>query len=242
MFERNDTLYTAWFWSYVWGWYDLLDNVGLSYWNPDDSTWVYKQQGESNETFYPSNKTFIDLSPFTILFTNGKSGSNLRYKKWNIQTRTPFSATTLTQECLTTCETGDPCIYCIDDGFPYNYIANDSIVHQGYRYILDRVNETISATDLTNNVERDFASYSGLNFIDQNNSAIYAYHGLIFLSNNYKTYGGNTRPSYSYFVSAIDSPVEFAEDVELALIAAQVRRNYFRGIYPEAILEMTSGK
>ena len=130
------------------------------------------------------------------------------------------------------------------DSIPFTFPLNDheysadSVQIGSRRYIIS--DSTLYMRDLLNNIYyevADLSSYfvTGI-FGMQNNNGLAEFDGFLIIASDWK----------AWLFTMIDEPNlndPFLYDIyQLSGITISVKRNYFRGIYPNAIIEMTSGK
>jgi len=244
-FKLNDNLYTSGYFAFVWGWYDYYDAVYLFYWNTLTNSWSSVFFGAPGQAFYPGLRVYHLGSVPRMLMHNENYGiSKTKECAWdvNLPPSLTLPLTAATEQTLS--QAGISA-----STYPYQ---NDSTDSDGWRYYL--YGDQVWAKDLVNTettIDFYLLDLDSVTYLDGNRVEIFAYDSLLFISNSdhkgvLDPYGipPLTIPPYEivYTAPLLSAPYSFAYDITSTTIISGQYRAYFRGIYPEAILEMTSRK
>jgi len=231
-FVYNDTLWTAYYYAYAYGWYDYQDRFGLSKYVPDSAKFIIDAEGNyPNSAYYPSQQLYTGSGLNFYLYNNQKSFYGY----------TPANYTPFVRTIKGTRVNSIPPV----TSLPVNSTNyNDVVTYNGWEYTLYN-SGYIYAKNLLDNTTRLYADIHNITRIDPAKAAIFGFDEKIFLSNS--PYKGMLDISNNislpagtivYSIPSLAAPVNDAEDTVIAFTSVTAKRNYFRGIYPNAILRV----
>jgi hypothetical protein len=226
MYVYNDSLYSLESFSFVYGWYDYMDQITLWEWNPaTDSFAVRERHPVPGSAIYPHMETYRS-SPTNYVMWNGQTGTSGYYLS-QYKTATITYPNTISD--WSSAHSGLP---------PTNIDAqpNTSITYDGWTYTLDPVARTITAEDVYNPGNRILvtdASAGGA--FAENNIDFYVFDHHVIVSRKYwQSEFGNAAV---YLVGAAFPPNSPAGSDQVSFSFNNIaQRNFFRGVYPEAII------
>lgn len=228
MFIHGDQLYTSSFYAYIWGWYDYSDKLSLYRWNTaTDSFQVYQETPTPGSCYYPrveafrsSSTNFVMWSSMTGTYGNYKSA----YKTANMFGSMEWSADVNTTTKPTSIDVG-----------------NTIVVYNAWRYILSPSTLRLTAEDL-NNPGNTILVFDDLDapMIEANNIDFYVFDNLIIISRREGAFTGNQESGFGSSVWIVGDAFPLnsiaAEDA-VSFVLQGVKRNFYRGIYPNAIIQ-----
>jgi hypothetical protein len=246
-FTSNDILFTVGYYAFVWGWYDYSDAIYCFYWNPLSNSWAAGTgTATPGEAFYPTQRAYHKSTSGTpyLVYHNEDLPSIHKDAIWTAAIP-PVLSSGLTTYYESLSDAGiDITTYPGD---------NDSVDYNGWRYYLSGSGGDIYAKDLINteqNIDFYLLDADSVDALDAARLNIFAFDSLLFISNS--DHKGNLIPfnegiaiapyEIVYTAPVLSQPYTFTFDTSSITAVEGQQRNYFRGIYPEAIIIMRSGK
>lgn len=224
MYLVDDNLYTISFFGYVWGWYDFSDRIDLWKWNTVTNRFEIVATNPTPAAAYYPKILLYRSSPYTFVMWNAETGLSGYYKS-TYKTATITYPNTISDWSSNTVNIA-----------PTNIdVGNTVINYNGWRYTLNQSTRKITAVDLYNpgnNILVTDASVGGI--IGENNVDFFVYDSLIILSRKYwQSEFGNA--AVWIVGNAFPVNVQAASD-QVSFVLQGTMRNYFRGVYPNAII------
>ena len=225
LYLYDDNLYTVSFFGFVWGWYDYSDRIDLWKWNQTtDQFEVVATKKTPGAAFYP----YIHLyrsSPFTFVMWNRQTGTSGYY-------RSIYKTSTITYPNTISDWTGY-----IDGVAPTSIDTGNTVInYNGWQYRLNQVERTISAYDLNNPGNAILvtdASVGGI--VAVNNVDFYVYDDWIIISRRFYEREFGTAKVWIVGNAFPENNPTISDQVTFWMQGTS--RNFFRGIYPNAIIE-----
>lgn len=210
-----DTLYTVSFFGYVWGWYDYADRIDFYKYDPISNYFIRTNYlATPGAAYYP----YIDVyrSEINRLTMASTLGSSSVYKHADITLPTTASA-------WGTSTSGTPPTS-ID-------VGHTSIVSDGWNYVLNTSTRQITASDLNNFGNSVFVADASSK-LPSGNIDFMVFNNRLMVSAR----TGRLSDVWQVGASLTENAVGIVSDTVTFLLQGQTR-NYFRGIYPNAIIE-----
>lgn len=224
LYLEDDNLYTINFFAYVYGWYDYADRINLYKWNILTNTFdTVRTISTPGAAYYPQFQVYR-TSNYSFVMWNGESGVSGTYNLSRYKIATITYPNTISDWSESTVGVR-----------PINVdTANTTISYEGWSYTLDPDLMTITARDLYNPDNNILVTdASAHDRLTTGNIDFFVYDSVIIVSNIYD----NRQEARVYIVGNVfPNNIPSASD-QVSFVLQGVTRNYFRGVYKNAILE-----